>query len=150
MQGVYTHLKNVGVRGLTLLVRMQSDVPRHRRSVDGGRATVRHGRSSKAGNTFVLDAQVAVVTRSGAQSRLQCTLHCSCMLQDIAQAMLRQMQHIQHAGGDPTAEELRFSTADLLQAMKVQMTGLLPGLFNPAGIMNHSLLLSPFLPLILC
>ena len=47
-------------------------------------------------------------------------LHCSSVLQDIAQAMLRQMQHIQHAGGDPTAEELRFSSADLLQALKVQ------------------------------
>ena len=46
--------------------------------------------------------------------------------------MLRQMQHIQHAGEDPTAAELRFSTADLLQALKVQITGLLPGLFNPS------------------
>ena len=40
--------------------------------------------------------------------------------------MLRQMQHIQHAGADPTAEELRFSTADLLQALKVQTTSIMP------------------------
>ncbi|KAL3152562.1 hypothetical protein ABBQ32_001587 [Trebouxia sp. C0010 RCD-2024] len=32
--------------------------------------------------------------------------------------MLRQMQHIQHAGADPTADELRFSTADVLQALR--------------------------------
>lgn len=41
------------------------------------------------------------------------------MLQEVSKAMLRQMQHIQHAGSDPTADELRFSTADLLQAVKV-------------------------------
>ena len=41
------------------------------------------------------------------------------VLQDIARAMLQQMQHIQHAAADPTAEELRFSTADLLQALRV-------------------------------
>ena len=35
--------------------------------------------------------------------------------------MLQQMQHIQHAGADLSAEELRFSTSDLLQALKVCM-----------------------------
>lgn len=38
--------------------------------------------------------------------------------QEVSVAMLRQMQHIQHAGADPTADELRFSTADLLQALR--------------------------------
>ena len=76
------------------------------------------------------DALDAVVVGTGERCQSQCILHCSCTMQDIAQALLRQMQHIQHAGGDPTAEELRFSTADLLQALKVHRRSFLPGLFQ--------------------
>lgn len=66
--------------------------------------------------------------------------------------MLRQMQHIQHAGADPTAEELRFSTADLLQALKVQTASVMPGVTYS----QHSILLFTHcrsdlpLPIILC
>lgn len=45
--------------------------------------------------------------------------------QEVSRAMLQQMQHIQHAGADLTAEELRFSTSDLLQALKVCVSVLL-------------------------
>ncbi|DBA70798.1 hypothetical protein WJX79_008514 [Trebouxia sp. C0005] len=38
--------------------------------------------------------------------------------QEVARAMLQQSQHVQHAGADLSAEELRFSTSDLLQALK--------------------------------
>ena len=40
-------------------------------------------------------------------------------VQDLSRAMLQQMQHIQHAAGDLTAEELRISTTELLHALKV-------------------------------
>lgn len=51
----------------------------------------------------------------------QYTTQIALCVQEVARAMLQQMQHIQHAGADLSAEELRFSTSDLLQALKVCM-----------------------------
>lgn len=132
-----------------LLARAQSGVPRYRRGVDRGRTTVRHGWSGKTGNACWTEAHDAGLVE-GESRAIPIAVHPTllCTLQDIAQAMLRQMQHIQHAGGDPTAEELRFSTADLLQALKVLITIFLPGLFQPSR--KHESLVVALLPLNLC
>ena len=42
------------------------------------------------------------------------------VLQEVSQEMVQQLQHIQHADQNLTAEELRYSTFQLLQAFKVQ------------------------------
>ena len=70
--------------------------------------------------------------RHATDAQLCSPLDCKCSLgsslnhggsagQEVSRAMLQQMQHVQHAGADLTAEELRFSTSDLLQALKVSL-----------------------------
>lgn len=52
------------------------------------------------------------------QSSRLCTRYLH-KLQDVSQEMVQQLQHIQHAKQNLTAEELRYSTFQLLQAFKV-------------------------------
>lgn len=51
--------------------------------------------------------------------------------------MLQQLQHIQHADQDLTAEELRYSTFQLVQAFKV----LLAAVETPSGLPRNHLVL---------
>lgn len=49
-----------------------------------------------------------------------CTLAFSVTVQEVTQEMMQQLQHIQHADQNLSAEELKYSTFQLVQALKVQ------------------------------
>ena len=98
----------------------QGALTHYRGSVDWCRPTVRH---SWAGQTVIymvlMLSSIRYPTPSvTTQQYWTQTVLC---VQEVARAMLQQSQHVQHAGADLSAEELRFSTSDLLQALKVCM-----------------------------
>ena len=105
-----------GLCPLSSLVRLQDVITRYGRSADGRRAIVWPGWTGNRESTYLTDWVCAKCRATCTIVRLSSWL---LVLQEVSVAMLRQMQHIQHAGADPTADELRFSTADLLQALRV-------------------------------